>query len=139
MHQLAGATHTLRLGYRFYRDDWGVTSNTATVRFRYAHLADEVPRARTSGSTARAPPTSTSRASASTTASRPVLPESGHASADYRLDDMRSTTVGLKYGMAINARTDFRVRAELLDQRFDVAEPDALRATIFQASLRYRF
>ena len=35
VHQLADATHTLRLGYRFYQDDWGVASNTATVRFRY--------------------------------------------------------------------------------------------------------
>ena len=138
VHQLAGSTHALRLGYRFYRDDWGVTSNTATVRFRYNLSPTRYlePHLRLYGQSA-----ADFHVASLGVDERfePVRPEDGIASADYRLDAMRSTTLGLKYGMAINARTDFRLRAELLDQRFEVSDPDALRATILQASLRYRF
>ena len=138
VHQLRDSTNSVHLGYRFYRDDWGVVSNTADVRFRYTISPTSYlePHLRLYGQGAA---DFHVRKLDVDERLEPILPASGHASADYRLDGMRTTTVGLKYGVALGKRVDLRVRGELVDQRFDVADHGTNRATVFQTSLRYTF
>ena len=69
----------------------------------------------------------------------PILPESGFASSDYRLDAMTSATLGMKYGLSLTPNADLRIRAEYLDQSFSTADYETNSALIFQTSLKYRF
>ena len=138
VHQLADSTDTLRLTYRLYRDDWGILSNTADLRYRRALTRTQY----------LEPHVRFYRQSAADFLVRkldvddsldPILPESGFASADYRLDAMSTVTLGVKYGIALGKRTDFRVRAEIVDQSFETVDEDRNRATVLQTSLRHRF
>ena len=137
-HQLRDSTHSLHLDYRLYRDDWGVVSHTADVRFRHTlsptrYLEPHLRLYRQSAADFHVRKLDVDERL------EPILPESGHASADARLDGMRTVTLGLKYGVRFGQRLDLRLRAEMVDQRFDVSEPDTNRATLVQTSLRYRF
>ena len=138
VHQLADSTDTIHLSYRLYRDDWGVLSNTADLRWRHAltrtqYLEPHVRLYRQSEADFLVRKLDADESLA------PRLPEDGFASADYRLDAMSTATLGLKYGIALGARTDFRVRAEIVDQRFATVDHDRNRATVLQTSLRHRF
>ena len=138
VHQLAGSTNSMRVTYRLYNDDWGIVSNTADLRYRHTLTRTQY----------LEPHLRFYRQSEADFLVRkldvddrvePILPEDGFASADYRLDAMRTVTLGLKYGIALGKRTDLRVRAELVDQRFETVDEDANRATVLQTSLRHRF
>ena len=138
VHQLRDSTHSLHLGYRLYRDDWGVLSNTVDARLRYtlsptSYLEPHLRLYRQSAADFHV------RKLDVDASLDPILPDSGYASADYRLDGMRTATLGLKYGVKLGKRTELRLRAELLDQRFDVSDHDSNRASVFQTSLRHRF
>ena len=138
VHRLAGTEHTVHLGYRLYGDDWGVVSNTFDARYRHRLSKRQYlePHARLYAQGAAdfyAPFLATDAGL------DPVLPEDGYASADYRLDGLRTVTFGLKYGIAITPEVDLRVRAEYLSQSFDTAEYDALGATLLQTSVAWRF
>lgn len=138
VHQLRDSTHSLHLGYRLYRDDWGVLSNTIDVRVRYnltpmRYLEPHLRLYRQSAADFHV------RSLDADASGQPVRPDSGHASADYRLDGMRTATVGLKFGQQLGKWTEFRIRAEFVDQRFDDSELDTNRATVFQTSLSHRF
>jgi len=141
VHQLQGSKRSVHLSYRLYGDDWGVISNTADVRYR-------IPLETLGGRLFLEPHLRLYQQGAadfhdSSLASDErgdaLLPQDGFASADYRLDAMRSTTVGVKLGARLGARTDLRLRLERLDQRFDDSVDAGLSALIVQTSLRYRF
>ena len=138
VHQLADSSDTLRLAWRVYRDDWGILSNTVDVRYRHAltrtqYLEPHVRLYRQGAADFFVRKLDADESLA------PILPGSGFASADHRLDGTRTVTLGLKYGVALGKRTDLRVRAEIVEQRFDTVDHDRNRATLLQTSLRHRF
>ncbi|MFV2056422.1 MAG: DUF3570 domain-containing protein [Thiohalomonadales bacterium] len=112
--------------YRYYWDDWGISSHTADGKYRFelggghylqAHLryylqdkANFYNYNLIQGNT-------------------PI-----YASADYRLADLSTTTVGLKYGLEITRFTEFNIRLEKMVQQSenDDAPFDDVDAIIFQ-------
>jgi len=67
------------------------------------------------------------------------MPDSGFASADYRLDSMHSITFGMKFGVDLTRKAQLRFRAEYLDQSFKSADYGSNSAVILQTSFRYLF
>ncbi len=138
VHQIKDTINTIHLSYRLYQDDWGVQSHTADVRYRHQlskrHYLE--PHLRLYRQTAA---DFYNRRLRVDEGLNPILPENGFASADYRLDTMTSSTLGLKYGVKLAASTDLRFRVEYLDQSFSTADYDTNSAVIFQTSFKYRF
>ncbi|NOZ51934.1 MAG: DUF3570 domain-containing protein [Gammaproteobacteria bacterium] len=103
----------INASYRYYWDDWGISSHTIDMRYRYQiggghylqpHLRYYVQ----------------SEADFYT----PYLLDSNNttvkeASSDYRLGDMTTTTIGLLYGVALTASSEFTFRGELMTQSGD--------------------
>ncbi len=121
---------TIRLAYRYYWDDWGIFSHTIDYRHRRNLLGGRYlePRLRL-------------YTQSSADFFYPSLPfgvEPEYASADYRLDQMNSATLGLKYGQPALGGT-LRLRLEYLYQTFAEAEYDTNQALIFQASFKKEF
>jgi len=99
----------IHLSYRRYQDDWGISSNTYNLDYRYQldrrsylkpHLryytqtaADFYHLYLLDGQT---------------------IPD--YASADYRLAEMKGINVGVKYGRQFGRHSEFSVRAELMQQ-----------------------
>lgn len=138
MHQLQGTKNSIHLSYRLYQDDWGIQSHTGDLRYRHQvtkrqYLEPHIRLYRQSEADFYQRKLSVDEGL------NPILPESGFASSDYRLDAMTSSTLGMKYGLALNRNTEIRVRTEYLNQRFTTADYDTNAALIFQASLKYTF
>ncbi|HHL45290.1 MAG TPA: DUF3570 domain-containing protein [Gammaproteobacteria bacterium] len=122
---------TIHLSYRFYWDDWDINSHTINYRHR-RNLSDGrylEPHLRIYHQTAA------DFFHHSLKYGQP-LPE--YASADYRLDEMSSLTLGAKYGLPAWGGT-LRFRLEYLYQSFSEAEYDTNKALIFQASYKKEF
>lgn len=138
VHQLQGTKNSIHLSYRLYQDDWGIQSHTGDLRYRHQltkrqYLEPHIRLYRQSEADFYQRKLSVDEGL------NPILPESGFASADYRLDAMISSTLGMKYGLALTRNTDIRVRAEYLNQAFSTADYDTNAALIFQTSLKYKF
>lgn len=102
--------NVLNVSYRYYWDDWGINAHTVDLRYRF-----------NLGGRYLEPHLRYSKQTSAADFYRPYL-RSGesvaYASADYRLSEMTTTTVGIKYG--IPARTgEFAVRLEYLLQTGD--------------------
>lgn len=101
----------LRLSYRYFWDDWGITSHTAEAFYRWEFGSGQYlePHLRyyTQGA---ADFYHTSLVDGQTY---------DYASADYRLADLTTTTIGLKYGIELSKTSEFGVRAELMKQQAD--------------------
>lgn len=104
------------LTYRYFWDDWDITSHTVDLRYRYelggGHYLQ--PHARYS-------------LQSKADFYKPYLTDlevgtTQIASADYRLGDMTTTTLGLLYGLEISKKSEFTIRAEVMKQSGD--EPD---------------
>lgn len=122
----------LHFSYRYYWDDWGISSNTIDARYRYElggghylqpHVryyqqdkADFYHYNLVDGN----------------------IPQ--FASADYRLSDMTTTTFGIKYGLEIDDSQEFSARLESMTQsmRGENKGPD-VEAIIFQLSYSFKF
>ena len=104
----------LRLSYRYYTDDWGIDSHTLDARYRWELASGNYiePHVRYYVQSA-ADFYHTSLIDGQTY---------DYASADYRLADMTTITLGLKYGMALSERSEFSVRAELMQQSADPSQ-----------------
>jgi hypothetical protein len=132
------------LSYRYFNDDWGITSHTADVKYRY-ELGGGMylqPHMRLYQQTAA-------------DFYQPVLldgPLPQYASADLRLGEMTSRTIGVKYGMPLG-NGEFSARLEQMVQE-GTSHPSAsvapgdlqnydlyptLTATIFQLGYRFKF
>ena len=138
VHQLQNSRDTLRLSYRYYRDDWGIGSHTAALRYRHVFKGKHYiePHLRIYAQSAA---DFYQRKLTIDAGQNPLLPDDGFASADYRLDKMTSSTLGLSYGVSVTPAAKLRVRAEYLDQRFSTAVYSTLSAVIVQASFSYKF
>lgn len=126
-------TDVLQFSYRYYTDDWGIISHTYNLHYRYElaggrhylqpharyyiqNKADFYHYSLQDGS----------------------IP--AYASADYRLGDMSTTTLGLKYGLLLRQSHEFGARLEVMKQQ---AVGDAQfadnTAVIIQANYSFLF
>lgn len=107
-------TDVLRLSYRYFWDDWDITSHTVDMRYRYEmggkHFLE--PHLRYYTQTA-ANFYHTSLIDGQTYS---------YASADYRLADLTTTTIGLKYGYEISDTSEFGIRLEQITQSADPSQ-----------------
>lgn len=98
-----------RVSYRYFTDDWGVRSHTVDVNYRFelGHGYFFAPYGRRYNQTAA-------------DFYRHSLPEAeavpSHVSADYRLAEMDSTTLGLKLGRAPDEDTEWGLTVERMVQ-----------------------
>lgn len=122
----------INFSYRYYWDDWGITSHTLDAHYRFEMGGGHylMPHARyylqdkadfynyklVDGN----------------------IPQ--YASADYRLAEMSTTTLGLKYGIQMANDSEFSVRAEMLTQQSegDAPFPD-VDAMILQLNYSFLF
>lgn len=105
--------NTLDASYRYYWDDWGVNAHTIDVHLRFEMGRDSYiePQFRYSAQTQGAD------------FYRPFLLQGetvSNASADYRLSEMTTTTVGVKYGTLIRHDGEFSLRLGYMLQTGDV-------------------
>ncbi len=116
----------VNFSYRYYWDDWGISSHTLDGRYRFEmggghyiepHLryylqdkADFYQYNLVQGSTPN------------------------YASADYRLADLSTTTFGFKYGLELTKTTEFNIRIEQMTQQSESGDApfDDVEAIIFQ-------
>lgn len=103
-----------RMSYRYYTDDWGIDSHTVDMHYRYEFLGNHYlePHVRYYTQSAA-------------DFYRTTLVDGqtyDYASADYRLADLTTTTLGLKYGIGIGKDSEFSVRAEHMVQQADPSQ-----------------
>jgi len=129
--------------YRYYQDDWGVVSHTAELRYRLEL-----------GQRHYLQPHLRYYTQSAANFYHYFLPDQDlpkYASADYRLGEMTTKTVGLQYGVQLNAASDFSLRLESIIQSGN-GHPDSavgnlrnynlfpgLDAFAVQASFKFRF
>lgn len=100
---------TMAFSYRHLWDDWGISSDTFDVKYRWNFQAKQYvePHLRFY-----------SQGSADFyTGFLTVLPSSGDVSADYRLAEFDAITYGLKWGMALKNKSKVSLRLEQYQQR----------------------
>lgn len=93
----------LDFSYRYYWDDWGLRAHTADLRYRFEF----------GGGHYLEPQLRYSLQSQAADFYRPFLRQGEspqYASADYRLSEMTTSTIGLKYGVATRRDGEFAVR-----------------------------
>lgn len=133
----------INVSYRYYTDDWDVNSHTVDFHYRYelsdgAYLQPHF----------RYYTQSAAEFYAHSLNYGDPLPE--YASADYRLGELTTTTLGLKYAMPMGDNSEFSMRAEMINQSSNTVgtlvgdqlsqelAPD-LDAVIFQVGYSFRW
>lgn len=108
----------MTLSYRYFDDDWGVTSHTAELAWRANIAAKQYlqPNVRWYHQTA-------ADFYRRWLVDGQALPE--HASADYRLGDMTAMTYGLKYGRTLAGGNEVSLRVEYYAQTGESHPADA--------------
>jgi len=132
------------LTYRYFWDDWDIKSHTVDLRYRYElgqhHYLQ--PHVRYYQQTA-------ANFYHYFLVDGEPIPQ--YASADYRLGDMTTTTIGLLYGAQVGKHSEFNFRAEFMKQSGESHPAEAIgklrnydlfpdvEAIILQASYNYNF
>lgn len=129
LHQFS--EDVLDVSYRYYWDDWGVSSHTLDTRYRYElggghYLQPHLRLYQQNGADFYH----------FTLAEGPIP---AYASADYRLGDMTTTTFGLKYGLAVSEDKEYSMRVEYMNQSDDNGRFEDVDAIIVQASYSFLF
>lgn len=118
----------IHFSYRYFWDDWGITSNTLDFKYRYQmngsylqphvryYLQDEADFYRHN----------LVQDTDVDAAGNVLLAE---VSSDSRLSTFTTTTIGLKYGNTLSDNSEVSVRAELMQQSFDDGNVDSLEET----------
>lgn len=123
--------NVLDVSYRYYWDDWGVRSHTLDTRYRYELGAGHYLQ----------PHLRLYRQGAADfyhyNLEAGSIPE--YASADYRLGEMTTTTLGLKYGWVRSQNREFSVRAEYMNQSDDEGRFEDVDAVIVQFGYSFLF
>lgn len=133
----------INLSYRYYTDDWDVQSHTLDFHYRYelsggAYLQPHI----------RYYSQSAAEFYTHSLNFGDPLPE--YASADYRLGELTTTTLGLKYAMPLAKNSEFSVRAEMINQssnevgslvgdQLDQELAPDLDAVVFQVGYSFRW
>jgi Protein of unknown function (DUF3570) len=139
-HQLYPENDVMHLQYRFYIDDWKISSNTLDYSLRHSYGEHEYlePHLRLYNQTnAYFYQNSVITDPASSTPITDVIPQ--YTSADYRLDDMFDITIGMRYGKYTGSNGHFRARMEYLYQKFKHADFDTNKAIVLQLSYAKEF
>jgi len=135
-HQYGESGETVHASYRFYTDDWGISSNTIDLTHRTPLSANSYiePHFRYySSSAADFFVHSFNNIDVST----PIeLPQ--YASADYRLDQSIGLTTGIEYGKQMYGGS-FRTRLEYINWQYEEAEYDETKALVLQFSFQKLF
>lgn len=109
----------LRVNYRYFWDDWGITSHTLDLKYRYelgrGHYLQ--PHLRYYQQ---------SEADFYRYFLRDNTDVLREASADYRLGDMTTTTIGLMYGLVLNEDSEFTLKFERMVQTGDGSPGEAI-------------
>ena len=134
----------INFSYRYYWDDWGITSSTFDLKYRYQigrgylqpHVryylqekADFYKHNLLQGTDVDAK-------------GNVLLSE---ASSDYRLADLTTTTLGLKYGYSLGENSELSIRGEIMNQSVDDGNVTAgeetpdLDAIILHAGYSFRW
>jgi len=109
----------LHLSYRYYWDDWDVSSNTYDIRYRYK-MDDKqflLPHIRYYQQNAAEFYRPSLRQGVDVDAGGNVLLDA--ASADYRLSDFNGLVLGFGYGVQVTSQDEFVIRLEYLNEAFD--------------------
>ena len=138
IHQIDNTKHAIHLGYRLYRDDWGVRSNTVDAHYHFQLNAKSYIEPHIRFYQQSAADFYQHKLDVDSN-SDVIIPQSGFASADYRLDRMNSVTLGAKYGIALSPAIKLRFRAAYLQQAFSTATFETNTAVIVQTSFSYTF
>lgn len=133
----------INVAYRYYTDDWDVTSHTIDFHYRYdlgggSYLQPHV----------RYYSQSAAEFFRTSLVDGDPLPQ--YASADYRLGELTTTTLGLKYAMPVGKTSEFSLRGEVITQaQQDVTTPIGdqvsqdltpdLDAVVFQVGYSFRW
>lgn len=123
----------LQFSYRYYKDDWGVISHTYNLHYRY-EIAD--------GRHYLQPHVRYYKQGKADfyyySLQDGAIPS--YASADYRLGEMSTTTIGVKYGMVIGENNEFGLRLESMKQKAEGDAPfEDNKAVIFQLDYSFVF
>lgn len=128
--------NVLHLSYRYYWDDWDIISNTIDFRLKFRYEGDFFvePHVRLYDQTAAnfymfSIPQEEYLLSG--------FPE--YASADYRLDQMQATTVGINIGKNFPGHGKLRVRFEQIKWEYDNSLFDTNEALVVQVSYKKLF
>ncbi len=139
-HQEFPSNRIYHGSYRFYTDDWGITSHTLKGSVNIALDSETYvePNVRLYHQSAA----DFYRNSFELDPPNPVLvptllPE--YLSADYRLDASNAITVGATYGVRSAANTHLRLRLQLIHWAYAHSEYDTLNVYVLQASYGKKF
>lgn len=121
----------INLSYRLFSDDWGITSHTLDLRYRYElsggnYLQPHV-RYYTQNAADFYRHNLVQGVDVDVDAAGGALVK--NASHDYRLAESETTTLGLKYGMPLGENSEFSVRGELITQSVTEGAVPALEET----------
>ncbi len=128
----------INLSYRYYDDDWDVTSHTLDLRYRY-ELKDSYlqPHLRYYKQDAANFYTHDLKLGTDVNATTgAVSPD--YTTSDYRLAESTSVTIGLKYGIPLSNDSELSIRGEIITQTIDDGtvpvgeETDELDAFVLQ-------
>lgn len=134
----------IHLSYRYFTDDWGISSNTLDLTYQY----QLTPRQYLAPHIRYYTQTKADFYVHDLVQGTDVLDNGDvtlqHASSDYRVGAFDSTTLGLSYGLQVTKNNQFTVRGELMQQKIDNSEvprpgedtPD-LSAIILQAGYSF--
>lgn len=109
----------INFSYRYYDDDWDVTSHTFDLRYRYE--LDEgylQPHIRYYQQDAAEFYTHNLELGADVDPTSGAV-NAGFVSNDYRLAESETVTLGLKYGLPLGNNSEFSMRAEIISQQVD--------------------
>jgi hypothetical protein len=108
----------INFSYRYFWDDWGITSNTFDLKYRYEIGRGYLqPNIRYYMQDAADFYVHNLVQGTDVDASGNVLLDS--VSSDYRLASLTTTTLGLKYGYALGDNSELSIRGEFMNQSID--------------------
>lgn len=106
----------INASYRYFWDDWGITSHTLDFRYRYQLKNSYLqPHIRYYTQEAADFYTHNLKLGSDIDASSGVV-ASRYASNDYRLAKLTTSTLGLKYGLPLGKDSEFSIRGEFIKQ-----------------------
>ncbi len=133
-HQYGEHNEVVHASYRYYQDDWGISAHTFDLTHRRPVGTSSFLEPHFRFYTQTAADFFMHHIDYSPTA---PLPE--YASADYRLDAIIGTTIGLNFGMDMGSSSKLRLRAEYINWQYEDAEYSENSAIVLQASYRKVF
>lgn len=133
---------TMNISYRYYADDWKITSHTIDYRHRFNYSGGQYLESHLRFYTQEA--AEFFRHSLSLDEYRfcqtgAEIPLCQYMSADYRLDNMTGTTLGAKFGKAVGDNGEVRMRLEFIHWEAENAEIKETDAFILQLSYQVGF